>query len=171
MRVPPLSKTRLPFWGATARERSRRRIGALGSRITPRPSDRARRCRTRSGLTEAHASIAVTLEHPLTEVERWLYEHAPPEPLESARAIYELMPSQSDRSLAWVYAPLDAWSVSHWSDVARIADYVAHVPDDGRRVLDVGPGDGWPALPVAACGGLLGILVRSRALYRLRDLT
>jgi ubiquinone/menaquinone biosynthesis C-methylase UbiE len=86
---------------------------------------------------------------PLTEVERWLEEHVPPEHLESARAIYELMPSQSDRSLAWVYVPYDAGNESHWSDVARIADYVAHVPEGARRVLDVGPGDGWPSLPVA----------------------
>ncbi len=86
---------------------------------------------------------------PLTEVERWLRAHLRPEPLESARAIYELMPSQSDRALAWVYQPLDARSVSHWSDVARIADYVAHVPADARFVLDIGPGDGWPSLPVA----------------------
>ncbi len=86
---------------------------------------------------------------PPTEVERWLAEHLPPERLESARAIYELMPSQSDRALAWVYQPLDARSVSHWSDVARVADYVAHVPPEARCVLDVGPGDGWPSLPVA----------------------
>jgi SAM-dependent methyltransferase len=86
---------------------------------------------------------------PLTEVERWLYAHLPPEPLESARAIYELMPSQSHRTLAEVYVPLDPRSASHWSDVARVADYVAHIPPDARRVLDVGPGDGWPSLPVA----------------------
>ncbi len=91
----------------------------------------------------------MTAALPLTEVERWLYAHAPPEPLESARAIYELMDSQSHRALAWVYAPLDPRSVSHWSDVARTADYVAHVPVDARRVLDIGPGDGWPSLPVA----------------------
>ncbi len=86
---------------------------------------------------------------PLTGVERWLEEHAPPERLESARAIYELMPSQSDRSLAWVYVPYDAGNESHWSDAARIADYVAHIPEGARRVLDIGPGDGWPSLPVA----------------------
>ena len=92
-----------------------------------------------------------------TAVERWLYEHAPPERLESARAIYELMPSQSDRSLAWVYVPLDAGNESHWSDVARVADYVAHVPEGARHVLDIGPGDGWPSLPVAR--GLLEVTV------------
>jgi SAM-dependent methyltransferase len=82
-------------------------------------------------------------------VERWIEAHAPPTDLESARAIYELMPSQSDRSLPLVYVPYDPASEAHWSDAARIADYAAHVPEDARWVLDVGPGDGWPSLPVA----------------------
>lgn len=84
-----------------------------------------------------------------TAVERWLAEHAPPERLESARGIYELMPSQSDRSLAEVYVPVDAGNSAHWSDLARIADYAARVPEGARWVLDVGPGDGWPSLPLA----------------------
>jgi SAM-dependent methyltransferase len=85
----------------------------------------------------------------LTAVERWLAEHAPPERLESARGIYELMPSQSDRTLADVYVPVDARNSAHWSDLARIADYAARVPEGARWVLDVGPGDGWPSLPLA----------------------
>ena len=84
-----------------------------------------------------------------SEVERWLEAHAPPTPFDSARAIYELMPSQSDRTLPFVYVPYDAGSEAHWSDAARIADYAAHVPTEARRILDVGPGDGWPSLPVA----------------------
>lgn len=86
---------------------------------------------------------------PLTEVERWLYQHVAPEPVESARAIYELMASQSHHTLAEVYVPLNPLTAAHWSDVARIADYVAHIPEGATRILDVGPGDGWPALPVA----------------------
>lgn len=91
----------------------------------------------------------VTSTLPLSLVERWLYQHTPPEPLESARAVYELMPSQSRHTLAEVYVSLNPRTASHWSDVARIADYVAHIPEGARRVLNVGPGDGWPALPVA----------------------
>jgi SAM-dependent methyltransferase len=91
-----------------------------------------------------------TPDPPLTEVEAWLYEHAAPERLDSGRAIYELMPSQSNRQLSFVYRPYSATSEAHWSDAARIADYAAAVPEGASRVLDIGPGDGWPSLPLAA---------------------
>ena len=87
---------------------------------------------------------------PCTEVERWLRDHATPERLESARALYELMPSQSDRQLPFVYEPYDARSEAHWAAAAQVADFAAHIPEHAARVLDVGPGDGWPALPLAA---------------------
>ncbi len=91
---------------------------------------------------------------PLTEVERWLYQQATPERLSSARAAYELMPSQSDRQLPFVYVPYDPRSEAHWAAAARVADFAAHAPEAtaGRsvHVLDVGPGDGWPSLPLAA---------------------
>ena len=90
-----------------------------------------------------------TPDPPLTEVERWLHEHAPPQRLSSARAAYELMPSQSDRQLPFVYVAYDARSEAHWAAAARIADFAAHAPEGASRVLDVGPGDGWPSLPLA----------------------
>ena len=91
-----------------------------------------------------------TPDPPLTDVEVWLYQHAAPERLESGRAIYELMPSQSNRQLSFVYRPYSATSEAHWSDAARIADYAAAVPEGASCVLDIGPGDGWPSLPLAA---------------------
>ena len=90
------------------------------------------------------------LDPPANEVEAWFYEHAPPERLESARALYELMPSQSNRQLPFVYMPYNGASEAHWADAARIADYAATMPAGAARVLDVGPGDGWPSLPLAA---------------------
>ncbi len=87
---------------------------------------------------------------PLTEVERWLLEHLPPVPVESARGLYELMPLQRDGQLPFVDVPYDPNSEAHWADAARVADYVAHLPAGGSRILDIGPGDGWPALPIAA---------------------
>lgn len=100
------------------------------------------------------ATIAVVTElapvPPLTDVERWLHEHAPPRRLSSARAIYELMPSQSDRQLPYVYVPYDPRNEAHWAGAARIADFVARAPEDASLALDVGPGDGWPSLPLAA---------------------
>lgn len=93
---------------------------------------------------------APTPSPPLTEVEQWLHDHAPPERLPSARAIYELMPSQSNRQLPFVYVPSDPKREADWAAAASIADYAAHAPEDARRLLDIGPGDGWPSLPLAA---------------------
>lgn len=85
-----------------------------------------------------------------TEVERWLAEHLEPVAVDSARGLYEHMPRQRDGQLPFVDVPYDPYSEAHWADAARIADYVAHLPAGGTRVLDIGPGDGWPSLPVAA---------------------
>lgn len=85
-----------------------------------------------------------------TAIERWFTTHLPPTPRTSAEALYALMPQQRGGQLPFVDVPYDPWREEHWAEAARIADYVAHLPAHARRVLDVGPGDGWPALPVAA---------------------
>jgi ubiquinone/menaquinone biosynthesis C-methylase UbiE len=85
-----------------------------------------------------------------TAVERWLCDHLSPEQVDSPRGLYELMPRQRGGQLPFVDVAYNANSESHWADAARIADYVAHVPAEATRVLDIGPGDGWPALPLAA---------------------
>ena len=95
-----------------------------------------------------------SLVHP-SPIERWLLANAAPEPLDSARALYERMPRQRDGQLPFVDVPYDPRREDHWADAARIADYLAHIPPHARthralRVLDVGPGDGWPSLPMAA---------------------
>lgn len=87
---------------------------------------------------------------PLSEVERWLRERLKVEPVESARGLYELMPRQRNGQLPFVDVPYDPYNEAHWADASRVADYAAHLPVDARRVLDVGPGDGWPSLPIAA---------------------
>lgn len=87
---------------------------------------------------------------PPTDVERWLDAHLPPERMDSARALYEWMPRQRGGQLPLVDVPYNPLSESHWAEAARIVDYVAHAPVEARRVVDIGPGDGWPALPVAA---------------------
>lgn len=93
-----------------------------------------------------------------TEVERWLERHLPLEWVESARGLYELMPRQRGGQLPLVDVPYDPGSEEHWAEAARIADYVAHVPPQARRVLDVGPGDGWPVLPIAAARPELAVI-------------
>jgi ubiquinone/menaquinone biosynthesis C-methylase UbiE len=85
-----------------------------------------------------------------TAVERWLLANLAPQRLESARGLYELMPLQRDGQLPFVDVRYDAYSEAHWAEATRIADYVAHLPVGGTRILDIGPGDGWPSLPVAA---------------------
>lgn len=91
---------------------------------------------------------------PHSPVERWLLANAPPEALDSARALYERMPRQRDGQLPFVDVPYDPRREQHWADAARVVDYLAHAPAAGAtravRVLDIGPGDGWPALPLAA---------------------
>lgn len=90
------------------------------------------------------------LAPPYTAVELWLRDHLAPRLLDSARALYELMPRQRGGQLPLVDVPYRPMSEEHWAEAARIADYVAHAPAGAQRVLDIGPGDGWPALPVAA---------------------
>ncbi|MGE0134674.1 MAG: methyltransferase domain-containing protein [Dehalococcoidia bacterium] len=60
------------------------------------------------------------------------------------------MPRQRNGQLPFVDIEYDPYNESHWADASRVADYAAHLPAGGTRVLDIGPGDGWPALPLAA---------------------
>ena len=55
--------------------------------------------------------------------------------------------SQSGESLPLVYLPFDVNHPGHWSDRGCALDF-AHAAGPGR-VLDFGPGDGWPSLIVA----------------------
>ena len=87
-------------------------------------------------------------------MERAWAELAPPCWVDSARAIYELLPFQRYRQLPFVDVPYDPRREEHWADAARIADFASWLPpsETGRRptVLDLGPGDGWPSIPLAA---------------------
>ena len=86
----------------------------------------------------------------LTRIETRWREVAPPQVVDSARALYAWMPRQRSGNLAFVDDPYDARREAHWADAARVADYAAALPPGGTRVLDFGPGDGWPSLPLAA---------------------
>jgi ubiquinone/menaquinone biosynthesis C-methylase UbiE len=57
------------------------------------------------------------------------------------------MDSQSDRSLPILYQPFDVTQARHWADRGRIFDFLSAT--GSGRVLDLGPGDGWPALNLA----------------------
>lgn len=70
-----------------------------------------------------------------------------PRRVTSDEALYEQMASQSGYSLSIVYQPYDATKRWHWADHGRCLDYLEVC--GGGDLLDIGPGDGWPSLPVA----------------------
>lgn len=70
-----------------------------------------------------------------------------PRNVTSAEALYQNQESQSAYSLAEVYQPFDPNRKGHWRDRGAILDFALNAgPGD---VLDIGPGDGWPSLPMA----------------------
>jgi len=86
----------------------------------------------------------------LTPTERRWRELAPPEATASARGLYERVRLWSSGNLPGVDATYDAMQEHHWSYAALVADFASHLPEGGMSVLDFGPGDGWPSLPLAA---------------------
>ncbi|MCA9851874.1 MAG: hypothetical protein KC461_14690, partial [Dehalococcoidia bacterium] len=83
----------------------------------------------------------------LTE-QRWR-ELAPPEATASARALYERVRLWSSGNLPGVDVPYDPRQEHHWHYAALVEDFASHLPAGGSRVLDFGPGDGWPSIPLA----------------------
>jgi ubiquinone/menaquinone biosynthesis C-methylase UbiE len=77
----------------------------------------------------------------------WIRQNLALEESGSTEFIYQNVESQSGRGLPLVYEPFDPSNPDHWTDRATILDFAECT---GRgRVLDFGPGDGWPALPLA----------------------
>ncbi len=65
----------------------------------------------------------------------------------SAEFWYDRMESQSGKSLPVVYLPFGGRCPGHFADRGHILDFAANVGPG--RVLDFGPGDGWPSLSLA----------------------
>ncbi len=76
----------------------------------------------------------------------WIRAHVELRETNSAEASYDYMDSQSGRNLPIIYYPFDA-KKDHWADRGSILDYL--IATGGGRVLDFGPGDGWPSLLLA----------------------
>ncbi len=85
----------------------------------------------------------------LTLTERRWRELASPETTASARALYERVRLWSSGNLPGVDVPYDARQEHHWHYAALVEDFASHLPEGGTRVLDLGPGDGWPSIPLA----------------------
>lgn len=77
----------------------------------------------------------------------WIEQELKPRTCTSEEFIYDDMPSQSGHSLPIIYQPFDAGNKSHWQDRGSLFDYLFST--DGKKLLDFGPGDGWPSLIVA----------------------
>jgi len=66
-----------------------------------------------------------------------------------SHVLYDDMESQSCYSLPVIYQPFDPQKRSHWVDVGQIQDFLHAAKISGGKVLDFGPGDGWPSLDLA----------------------
>lgn len=84
----------------------------------------------------------------LTGLERRWRALAPPEATDAARAVYQRTRLWTSGNLPAVDLPYDARREDHWAAAARIAGYAAALPE-ARTVIDIGPGDGWPSIPLA----------------------
>ena len=88
----------------------------------------------------------------------WIAANLDPTPTTTEQLIYEHMESQSGRSLPIIYEPFDPTDRGHWRDRGAALDFVAATRSEGARVLDFGPGDGWPALIIAPwVGEVVGV--------------
>jgi len=83
------------------------------------------------------------------DVFQWIDAVLQPKVCHSEEFIYDDMDSQSGRSLPIIYEPFDASRRSHWRDRGALFDFLCSVQGTGKRLLDFGPGDGWPSLIVA----------------------
>ena len=81
------------------------------------------------------------------DVLEWVRNTIELRPCTSGELLYEHMASQSGRCLPIIYQPFDVENRGHWADRGSLFDYLHST--GGGRVLDFGPGDGWPSLILA----------------------
>jgi len=81
-------------------------------------------------------------------LEAWIRERVPLVRVESAQLRYDGMAHQAPTDLPGVYRPYDAERIYDWVDHIQTLAYLDAAGTRGR-VLDLGTGDGWPALPLA----------------------
>ena len=91
----------------------------------------------------------VLLTEAAVDIFGWIAQRVRPKWCNSAELLYEHMESQSGRSLPIIYQPLDVGDRAHWRDRGAAFDFLAATEGEGRKLLDLGPGDGWPSLIVA----------------------
>lgn len=77
----------------------------------------------------------------------WIENNLAPERQKTPAFIYDQMESQSGECLPLIYQPFDAANPMHFADRGAAHDF-SQATGTGR-VLDFGPGDGWPSLIIA----------------------
>jgi len=85
----------------------------------------------------------------IVEIFEWINSYLQPELCTSDKFIYDDMESQSGRSLPVIYQPFDGSQRGHWRDRGSLFDFLYAVQGEGKKLLDFGPGDGWPSLILA----------------------
>lgn len=83
----------------------------------------------------------------------WIEKELKPRICDSTEFMYNEMESQSAHSLPIIYHPFDMKSRAHWRDRGSLFDYLFSTDGEGKKLLDFGPGDGWPSLIVAPFAG------------------
>jgi ubiquinone/menaquinone biosynthesis C-methylase UbiE len=79
----------------------------------------------------------------------WIEKNLKPKDCNSEAFFYDEMESQSGFCLPVIYQPFDAKTGWHWGERGSIYDFLYAVEGEGKKLLDFGPGDGWPSLLVA----------------------
>jgi ubiquinone/menaquinone biosynthesis C-methylase UbiE len=78
----------------------------------------------------------------------WISRSCRVQQSDSATMRYERMESQANFTLPEVHQPLDHTNPYHWHHRGMIWDYVFSL-EGAKKILDIGPGDGWPSLMLA----------------------
>ena len=83
------------------------------------------------------------------QIVEWIEEVLEPRLCNSEEFIYDEMESQSGKCLPIIYQPFDIARRMHWTDRGALFDFLCSTEGWGKRILDFGPGDGWPSLIIA----------------------
>jgi SAM-dependent methyltransferase len=83
------------------------------------------------------------------DIFNWIELELLPQPGTSGDLIYNDVASQSGHSLPIIYQPFAPERRGHWRDRGAALDFLLATRSLGGRVLDFGPGDGWPSLIIA----------------------
>ncbi len=81
-------------------------------------------------------------------IEEWIRANLNVDWSDSAALRYDGMDHQAPSDLGGVYRPYTPERIDDWIDLSLILSYLSALGTTGR-ILDIGTGDGWPALPLA----------------------